>query len=129
MNLFFYLSPQFGRWLVYIELLCQSGGTNRPALTQQTGQFGIAHVRPGDQLEYEATIEHIDDQAAATGGIVRRNGEPFGRIDIVFSHIDQNLSGLRFPAHNFVFTPEFRRLLSTYQADLTPGNGGGDARQ
>jgi 3-hydroxyacyl-[acyl-carrier-protein] dehydratase len=86
------------------------------------------YVRPGDQLEYEATIEHIDDSAAATTGVIRRNGQPFGQIDIVFSHIDQNLSGLKFPEHNFVFTPEFRRLLSTYQADLTPGNGGGDVR-
>ncbi len=75
-------------------------------------------VRPGDQLRYEAVLETINESAAMTSGQVFRNDEPLARIDIVFSHIDQNLSGLKFPEHNFVFTEEFKTLLSTYRREL-----------
>ncbi|MCK6456149.1 MAG: beta-hydroxyacyl-ACP dehydratase [Phycisphaerae bacterium] len=74
-------------------------------------------VRPGDQLTYEATIERIDDAAAYTVGRVCCNGKPMGEVDIVFSHIDQNLSGLEFPEENFVFTEDFKSLLRTYHID------------
>jgi len=36
---------------------------------------------------------------------------------MMFSHIDQNLAGLRFPEHNFVFTEQFTELLKTYRAN------------
>jgi hypothetical protein len=39
-----------------------------------------------------------------------------GEIEIMFSHIDQNMSGLQFPEENFVFTDDFQSLLSNYQA-------------
>jgi 3-hydroxyacyl-[acyl-carrier-protein] dehydratase len=71
-------------------------------------------VRPGDQLTYEAEIERIDDAAAYTAGKVRCNGRPLGEVDIVFSHIDQNMSGLDFPEENFVFTEQFKSLLQSY---------------
>ena len=36
-------------------------------------------------------------------------------IDIMFSHIDQNISGLDFPEENFVFTEDFKALLHSYR--------------
>jgi len=42
-------------------------------------------------------------------------------VDIMFSHIDQNMSGLNFPQENFVFTDEFRNLLTTYQVRRREG--------
>lgn len=75
-----------------------------------------ALVRPGDQLRYEAEIEQLTDAAASTTGRVLRDGKVIGEVDIVFSHIDQNLSGLEFPQENFVFTEEFMALLRTYRA-------------
>ena len=39
------------------------------------------------------------------------DGKPLGRVDLMFSHIDQNISGKQFPQENFVFTDQFRRLL------------------
>ena len=36
-------------------------------------------------------------------------------IELMFSHIDQNLAGLEFPEHNFVFTEQFTELLKTYR--------------
>jgi 3-hydroxyacyl-[acyl-carrier-protein] dehydratase len=74
-----------------------------------------ALARPGDQLRHEAQIEQLTDSAASTVGRVRVNGELLGEIDIVFSHIDQNISGIEFPRENFVFTREFRALLETFR--------------
>lgn len=73
-------------------------------------------VRPGDQLRYEATVEHVQDAAASTVGRITCGDVLIGEVDLVFSHIDQNLAGREFPAENFVFTPEFMALLRTYRA-------------
>ncbi len=72
-------------------------------------------VRPGETLRYEASVEHLTAAAAATRGRITIQDELVGEVEIVFSHIDQNLSGLEFPEENFVFTPEFRALLATYR--------------
>lgn len=69
---------------------------------------------PGDQLRYEAVVEQIADAGASTSGTIYRNGEVLGQVDLFFSHIDQNMSGLKFPEENFVFTDQFRSLLRTY---------------
>jgi len=74
-------------------------------------------ARPGQQLRYEATAESITDQAALTTGTIYCDGKPLGHVDLMFSHIDQNVSGLNFPKENFVFTEEFKNLLSTYRID------------
>lgn len=74
-------------------------------------------VRPGDQLHYEASIEQLTDAAASTSGRITRGSELVGEVDIVFSHIDQNISGLDFPEENFVFTSEFRALLAAFRND------------
>jgi 3-hydroxyacyl-[acyl-carrier-protein] dehydratase len=69
-------------------------------------------VVPGDQLRYEAMIESIADEAASTAGRVWRDGEQIGQVDLMFSHIDQNIGGLEFPEENFVFTGQFERLIA-----------------
>ncbi len=73
---------------------------------------------PGQTLIYEATLDRIDPAGAATSGVIHQidyaaGGEkqPFGRVDLMFSHIDQNMQGLAFPEHNFVFTDQFFDLL------------------
>ncbi len=71
-------------------------------------------VRPGDQVRFLACIEQLTDSAAATRGEIRRGDELVGEVDLVFSHIDQNLSGREFPEENFVFTEDFMALLRTY---------------
>jgi len=35
-------------------------------------------------------------------------------VDLMFSHIDQNLAGMEFPEENFVFTGQFQRLLAPF---------------
>jgi 3-hydroxyacyl-[acyl-carrier-protein] dehydratase len=71
-------------------------------------------VTPGDQLSYHAEIDAISAEAASTRGIVRKNAQEIGRIDLMFSHIDQNLAGVAFPQENFVFTGQFERLLAPF---------------
>jgi 3-hydroxyacyl-[acyl-carrier-protein] dehydratase len=73
---------------------------------------------PGCTLRYTATIQQLDRQGASTAGTVElmdhaagRGFEPIGRIDLIFSHIDQNMAGLEFPEHNFVFGESFKTLL------------------
>ena len=74
-------------------------------------------VVPGQSIRYDATIERMDDVGASTTGTIERldhrDGawEQIGRIDLIFSHIDNNMSGLEFPEHNFVFGENFRTLL------------------
>lgn len=81
-------------------------------------------ARPGSQLRYEATIESITAEAAQTSGLVFCDDRPLGRVDLMFSHIDNNMSGLNFPKENFVFTEEFKGLLRTYQVDTAqPAKG------
>jgi 3-hydroxyacyl-[acyl-carrier-protein] dehydratase len=71
-------------------------------------------VVPGEQIQYEAVIENLADEAAATRGTVRRDGEVIGEVNLMFSHIDKNLAGTKFPEENFVFTGQFERLVEPF---------------
>lgn len=74
-------------------------------------------VTPGLTLRYTATIRRMDRMGASTEGVVElldpgaAGAEKIGRIDLMFSHIDQNMAGIEFPEHNFVFGDSFRTLL------------------
>jgi 3-hydroxyacyl-[acyl-carrier-protein] dehydratase len=68
-------------------------------------------VRPGDSLRLEAQMDMIADEAASTKGRITREAELIAEIDLMFSHIDQNLAGKKFPEENFVFTGTFTSLL------------------
>jgi 3-hydroxyacyl-[acyl-carrier-protein] dehydratase len=83
-----------------------------------------ADVTPGQTLRYEATLQRIDASGASTTGIVKRldhsqhnpQWETIGQVDLMFSHIDQNMAGLAFPKENFVFSDNFKPLLSSVKA-------------
>jgi 3-hydroxyacyl-[acyl-carrier-protein] dehydratase len=82
-----------------------------------------ADVIPGQTIRYEAELERIDSAGAATNGIVRRLDhcgdetdlvwQTIGRVNLMFSHADQNMAGLEFPDENFVFSDNFRTILRT----------------
>ena len=69
-------------------------------------------VTPGDQITYQAEVENLSTEAASTKGLVLRNGQVIGQVDLMFSHIDRNLAGVQFPKENFVFTGQFERLVA-----------------
>ena len=74
-------------------------------------------VFPGQSIRFEARLDRIDRIGASTQGTVHRisppetDWQPIGRIDLIFSHIDPNISGLEFPKENFVFAESFRAIL------------------
>lgn len=74
-------------------------------------------VRPGDTIRFNATIDQLSEQGASITGTVTvgTGNDVVAEIELMFSHIDQNLAGLRFPEHNFVFTEQFTELLKTYR--------------
>ena len=72
-------------------------------------------VRPGETIEFNARIEQLNDQGASVAGTVKKDDELVAEIELMFSHIDQNMAGLEFPEHNFVFTEQFTELLKTYR--------------
>jgi 3-hydroxyacyl-[acyl-carrier-protein] dehydratase len=76
-------------------------------------------VRPGDTIAYHATIDQLNEQGASISGVVKVGSELVAEIELMFSHIDQNLAGLEFPEHNFVFTEQFTELLKTYRTNST----------
>lgn len=75
-------------------------------------------VRPGETIIFEARIEQMSEQGASTSGTVKVGEDLVAEMEIMFSHIDQNMSGMKFPEHNFVFTEQFASLLSSYKDSL-----------
>lgn len=74
-------------------------------------------TRPGDMLRFTANIEQLTEQGASVAGRVECDRETVAEIDMMFSHIDQNMQGIAFPEHNFVFGPQFVDLLRTFRDD------------
>lgn len=81
---------------------------------------------PGTTLRYTATVRQLDRQGASTQGVVELldharselGWQRIGAIDLMFSHIDQNMAGLEFPAENFVFGESFKTLLRTSGVEI-----------
>jgi len=76
-----------------------------------------APPKPGYTLRHTATMLRYDASGASTAGITERldpatgRAQPLAEIELLFSHIDQNRSGLQFPKENFVFTGQLMRLI------------------
>ena len=69
------------------------------------------YVQPGDSLRLEAEISTISPEGASTSGRITREQEVIAEIDLMFSHVDRNLAGKKFPEENFVFSGTFAPLL------------------
>ncbi len=71
----------------------------------------------GCTLRYTATVASLSAQGALTNGVIEiRDGgsdawTAAGSVDLVFSHLDQNMAGVAYPKHNFVFGEGFKTLL------------------
>jgi 3-hydroxyacyl-[acyl-carrier-protein] dehydratase len=74
-------------------------------------------VRPGDTITYDAKIEQLNETGASIAGRVTVGSDLVAEIELMFSHIDQNMAGQKFPEHNFVFTEQFTDLLKAYRLD------------
>ena len=74
-------------------------------------------VRPGEVITYAAKIEQLNESGASISGRVTVDNELVAEIELMFSHIDQNMAGLEFPEHNFVFTEQFTELFKRFRVD------------
>lgn len=80
-------------------------------------------VVPGQCVRYDASIERIDAAGASTKGTIERldhrvgTWERIGSVEMMFSHIDQNRSGIEFPEWNFVFGENFKTILKAAGLD------------
>lgn len=86
------------------------------------GKFEIERdAFPGQTLRYSATIQQMDKVGAATAGTIElleygvsganAAAAMVGKFEMMFSHLDNNMSGEKFPEHNFVFGDSFKTLL------------------
>jgi 3-hydroxyacyl-[acyl-carrier-protein] dehydratase len=73
-------------------------------------------VRPGETITFSAKIDQLSEAGASITGTVTADGELVADIELMFSHIDKNMSGIAFPEHNFVFTEQFTHLLKSYKS-------------
>lgn len=103
-------------------LVGHAGGFQEKVILAKIAKASLdGDALPGQTLRYTATVERMDTAGASTKGVVEvmdhadaEGGyKPFGTIDLLFSFIDQNMSGLGFPEHNFVFGDGFKTLLRT----------------
>ena len=112
-----------------IEGVAQTSGIMVGAVNQFREKVILAKITkamierdalPGQTLRYTASLDRIDEAGAATTAAVElRTNEPdddrwhaIGQVDLIFSHVDQNMSGLDFPEENFVFGENFRAILA-----------------
>ncbi len=79
------------------------------------------YVRPGDTIEHRAQMISIAPEAASTEGKVYCGDKLIAEINLMFSHLDNNISGKKFPEENFVFTEMFEWLLRDYAAGQEEG--------
>jgi len=89
-------------------------------------------VRPGEQLVYSAKITNVNETGASISGTITVRSAtspttgtcsqvtetPVGTVDMMFSHIDNNMTGVKFPEFNFVFNSQFMALFETYRREM-----------
>lgn len=85
------------------------------------------YAKPGDQLRYDAVVDSVDERAAVTRGTVLKNGTEIGRVDLIFSYVNQADKSLGLPDHNFVFSGGLMDLLDTMRCASLEGSGASDA--
>lgn len=84
---------------------------------------------PGDTLLFTANIEQITEQFAVTSGEVtlsspsrdgeKRESKHLATIELLFSHLDQNIAGKNFPEKQIILTDLFQIILR----DILPPGG------
>ncbi len=87
------------------------------------------YVKPGDTIKLDAKIESIISEAASTSGKITCEDKLIAEIDLMFSHIDQNLAGKKFPEENFVFDTGTSVFESLLRDVLSAGANAADSEQ
>ncbi len=109
-----------------IEAMAQTGGIlvgeaknfeEKVVLAKVKKAVFFDMARPGDSLRLTAEVESIAPEAASIAGHITCEDRRIAEINLMFSHIDQNLAGIEFPEENFVFEGNmFSSLLRDFKA-------------
>jgi len=111
-------------------LVCEASGFKEKVILAKITKAVFDGVAvPGDTLLFTANIEQINEQFAMAAGEVsvsspssdgeRRESKHLATIELIFSHLDQNLAGKRFPDGPLILTDIFDVLLR----DVLPTGG------
>ncbi len=111
-------------------LVCEASGFKEKVILAKITKAVFEDLAvPGDRLLYTAKIEQINEQFAVAAGEVsarspRSDGEKgqsrhLATIELMFSHLDQNLAGKKFPEGQFILPDIFEVLLR----DVLPAGG------
>ena len=118
-------------------LVCHASGfKEKVVLAKITKASFEGEAEPGETLIHKARLEQINEQFAvakgevtvvrpAGGGGAGQKGRHLASIELMFSHLDQNLAGKKFPEGQFIITDIFESLLR----DVLPANGKESARE
>lgn len=116
-----------------IEAMAQTGGILVGEINDFKEKVILAKISkavfhelalPGDQLRLEAVVENTAPEAASIRGTIHKGETLVGEIQMMFSHIDQNMAGEEYPDENFVFNENFMNLLQIYKpGDLAATQG------
>ncbi|MHC5073391.1 MAG: 3-hydroxyacyl-ACP dehydratase FabZ family protein [Planctomycetota bacterium] len=87
------------------------------------------YVKPGDTIRLEAKVESLAEEAASTSGKITCGDKLIAEISLMFSHLDQNLAGKKFPEDNFVFTDTFKSLLWGVSVESNSAASGTEASE
>src|ERR671918_164893 len=60
------------------------------------GMAQTAGILVAETITFSAKIEQLNEQGASITGTVTVAGEPVADIELMFSHVDQNMAGLEF---------------------------------
>jgi 3-hydroxyacyl-[acyl-carrier-protein] dehydratase len=117
-----------------IEAMAQTGGIlvgeamgfrEKVVLAKISKAVFFDFVRPGDTLRIESEITTLAAEAASTSGKITRGNDTIAEIELMFSHVDRNLAGKKFPEENFVFNGTFTTLLRDLALNHTKPVGQG----
>ncbi len=111
-------------------LVCEASGFKEKVILAKITKAVFDDLAiPGDTLLFTANIEQINEQfAVAVGEVSARSPSSDGEksrsrhlatIELMFSHLDQNLAGKKFPEGQFILTDIFDILLR----DVLPTDG------
>lgn len=112
-----------------LEGLAQTGGILVGEVNQFKEKVVLAKIPravfhremlAGEQLVYEAEIQHMRPEGASVSGKVLVDGQVTAEAEIFFAHLDQNRSAQLFGEHNFVFSGEMRYLLGRLTRQGSP---------
>ena len=96
----------------------EAGGFKEKVILAKIGKADFERVVvPGDVIRYRATLDTFGQAGASVSGMASVGDETVATISMMFSHIDQNMAGLDFPEHNFVFTGQFMELLDRVRGE------------